>query len=98
MGNANESVARVVRRVATTLFATAVAFCLGAVAGGLYCDLWVMPGWIKNYSEGGNLAMGVLAYIVLGAFVFAFIVFVLGAWWTIASFREQKNSRFGAVG
>ena len=97
-GHYHEEVRKVVGRVAITLIATAAAFCFGAVAGGAICERWLVPGWIQQYSEGGQVALAVLGYIVAGAFLCAFIAFLVGFMWSVKSARRQQpNSNAGPL-
>ena len=94
-GHYHEEVRKVVGRVAVTLIGTAVAFCVGAVIGGAICERWLVPGWIQQYAEGGQVALAVLGYIVAGAFICAFGAFLLGVMWTTKATRRQQQPSAG---
>ena len=73
---------RIILRALTTVLATLAAFPLGAYLGGMYCQRFVVPGWVVKYPHDGQIGLGVFVYAGFGAMSLAIVVFVCGCIWT----------------
>lgn len=82
---------KVTLKVAATLLASAIAFCLGAFATGTIVQHWLISGRLQQ-SHLEPLGTLMLRRVLQGGFGAAFIVFLIGIIWTVMTSRQEKEA------
>lgn len=86
------SILKLSSKIAATLLATVVGFCLGGYAAAFYCDRWVMPGLIKQYPHDGQLGLEVMMYAANGAFAAGLFVLLAGIVWIVKTSKTKAST------
>jgi H+/gluconate symporter-like permease len=81
---------KVALKLAATLLASAIAFCLGAFATGTIVQHWLISGRLQpSYTD--PLGAQMLTRVLQGGFATAFVVFLIGIIWAAKTSREQED-------
>lgn len=79
-------------RAAITFVAGIVGFCLGFIATAAYCNLMLVPGWVKQYPHDGQIGLAVFVYGLNGGLVVGLIALLAGAVWTVKGLRSRPHA------
>ena len=83
---------RVSLKLGAILLATIVTFFVGAYAGGAFCVHWVVPGWVKQYPNDGQLGLGVMEYAIVGGLIASGVVFAAGILLMVWTAQNQESA------
>jgi TRAP-type C4-dicarboxylate transport system permease small subunit len=82
---------KVALKLAATLLASAIAFCLGAFTTGTIVQHWLISGRLqRSYTD--PLGAQMLTRVLQGGFAAAFVVFLIGIIWTVMTSRQQEEA------
>lgn len=78
---------KVLLKIAGTICASVIAFCLGFILTGNLYEHWIVPSLVRKHPHDGQIGLAVLFVALVGACILGIVVLVLGIIWTVRTSR-----------